>query len=264
MKKLTLTAASLIFASGCASTANTLNSSKVFAPSCPTADRLPVSKDDTLMSTDFWDAFSATTSPSVGDALLTRCSQKESIYSNSVWIPVFGPLFDLSTNTNPNKKGGWYFLSTILPVIGPAAQLGYGAKQCIAECLPEIDQAKDPSSDPKLLKKYYQTALNVSDANCRTFVSRFSVSMNGAKGAEDTLNSVSTITATGAAFANPLAGAIISGTKTILSDGVNSYNANYLQGQVLPDLIVTVKKNRSTARAMLDAKTPDSYWRCYT
>lgn len=228
-----------IVIAGCAGTSRTLSSSKVFAPSCPIAN-LPTHQDPDLINTGLFTAAPQTDDP---NGFHPRCSQKESVYSNAVWIPVFGPLFDLSTNTNPDRRGIWYFLSTALPIIGPAAQLSYGAKQCIAECIPrpkDVPAAQLPS--------YFDRAMNVSDENCRTFLSRFYASINGVNESKDTLTSISTITATGAAFANPLAGAIISGTKTILSDGITSYNANYLQGKLMPDLLTTIQDDRKNAR----------------
>jgi hypothetical protein len=141
-----------------------------------------------------------------------------------------------------------------LPIIGPAAQLSYGAKQCIAECMPRPVIPSEAKSDTSKLTddEYLKRALNVSDSNCRTFLRRFYAGLSGANESKDTLNSLSTITATGAAFANPLAGAIISGTKTILSDGITSYNANYLQGKVMPDLISTIQIYRTTTRKKIE------------
>jgi hypothetical protein len=241
----------MIVLTGCAGTAKTLSSSKVFAVSCPIRN-LPTRQDpDLTVSGLFGDAAPKPEDIDV-DGLHPRCSQKESVYSNAVWIPVLGPLFDLSTNTNPDRRGMWYFLSTALPIIGPAAQLSYGAKQCIAECMPRPNKVDD-----KELPAYFDRAMNVSDANCRTFLDRFYAGLNGANETKDTLTSISTITATGAAFANPLAGAIISGTKTILSDGITSYSANYLQGKLMPDLLSTIQDTRQSARAEI-LKSPVS------
>ncbi|OAI27574.1 MULTISPECIES: hypothetical protein [Methylomonas] len=248
MKPQLLLALALPLLNGCAATARSLSSSKVFAPSCPTA-ATPTYKDPDLTISSV-----SLTSAGVSDDQTPRCSQKESVYSNAVWIPVLGPLFDLSTNTSPDRKGTWYLVSVAFPLIGPALQLSYGAKQCIAECLPT------PVTRVPNVADYFDRALNVSDANCRTFLTRFYANVNGANESKDSLNSLSTITATGAAFANPLAGAIISGTKTVLEDGIGSFSNNYLQGKLMPDLITTIQKYRQTARKELDTPlyAPDS------
>ena len=236
---------------GCAGTSKTLSSNKVFAPSCSIAD-LTTRKNPDFINTDLSNSLESIPNTEDPEGLYPRCAQKESIYSNAVWFPVLGPLYDLSTNTNPRRSGIWYFLSTALPIIGPMAQLSYGAKQCISECMPPPE-----TIDINKLPAYFDRAMNLSDENCGTFLSRFSAGMNGANESKDTLNSISTITATGAAFANPLAGAIISGTKTILSDSITSYSNNYLQSKLMTDLLSSIQEFRKSARTDL-AKSPRS------
>lgn len=120
------------------------------------------------------------------DFSLLRCSQKTSIYSHAVWFPVFGPLWDLTTNTQPGVNAFWYLASTAVPIIGPAMQLSLGSKRCLTQCLPTPDQIRLTddavnSTNPVNVESvadrqsYFDLALSVSDANCQRFLNDLAI-----------------------------------------------------------------------------------------
>ena len=104
-----------------------------------------------------------------------QCVQDKSIYSPLVWLPFFGPLYDAATNTHAEHQLSLSLLSTLLPGIGPAIQTGVGARQCLAQCLPQESISNLPISG---VKHFLTLALDVSDRNCQHFLDNLPTALN--------------------------------------------------------------------------------------
>lgn len=142
----------LALLSSCASTPASLQGAAVFA-ACP--------------------AFTATEQQASPPALpAAACAEQASIYSNAIWLPFFGPLYEAAINQSPDSEPGLTVLSTLLPGIGPALQSGLGAKRCLAQCLPPAAVAL-AQADATQIKAYFDQALDVSDGNCEHFLQQW-------------------------------------------------------------------------------------------
>jgi hypothetical protein len=155
-----------------------------------------------------------------------QCAETVSVYSNKIWLPIFGPLWDSLSNTDVSKKSAWYTLSTLLPVIGPAAQQTFGEKRCIAQCLaePEVVAPADEAGKKaaaERLKIDLNAALKVSEVNCRLYLDGLVQQAMGSR------------------YANLAA----------LHEKADGSDA--AEDQLLPALIETIKANRSKAEKLL-------------
>ena len=103
---------------------------------------------------------------------IAACAEETSIYSDAVWVPFFGPLYEAAENRNPDSEPGLTVLATLLPGIGPALQTELGAKRCLAQCLPPAAVAL-AQADATRIKAYFDLALDVSDGNCQQFVQQW-------------------------------------------------------------------------------------------
>jgi hypothetical protein len=137
---------------GCAATPNQLLYSATVFAACPAAAK--------------------TDAPATPPALpAATCAEQASLYSDAVWVPFFGPLYEAAVNPNPDSEPGLTVLSSLLPVIGPALQTGLGAKRCLAQCLPPATALTQ--TDDAHIKAYFNQALDVSDDNCRHFLQQW-------------------------------------------------------------------------------------------
>jgi hypothetical protein len=166
--------------------------------------------------------------PAVSPDTPLRCSNQSSIYSNAVWVPIFGPWYDFAHNTHALKNTSWYWLSSLLPVFGPLAQIHFGETECLSACLstPQAVLNSAESTNTEQLKQLLDQALQVSDRNCQLFLNRLTVADS-----PDAQGEFTNIEETGKL-------------------GI------YLQQHLWPGLQATVQANRLAARKILNCAPP--------
>lgn len=155
-----------------------------------------------------------------------QCAEAVSVYSNKIWLPLFGPLWDSLSNTDVSRKSNWYTLSTLLPVIGPAAQQTFGEKRCVAQCLaePEVVAPADEAAKKaaaERLKMDLNAALKVSEANCQLYLDGL------------------------------MQQAMSSGYANLAALHNQADGSEDSEDHLLPTLIETIKSNRSKAEKLL-------------
>ncbi len=174
-----------------------------------------------------------------------NCSEAHSIHSPIIWLPILGPTLDLLLVPSPSELSGndaW----SILPLFGPPITYIKGTQDCVYHSLTishGTNKAQTALND-KIPADMVKEAITVSDKNCSAYQHIITGGFGELEANQKFLSDASTMTQTGAAFASPVAGAIVGGLKQAVTSANDAIKTSFFINFGAPQLFENISAVR--------------------
>jgi len=185
------------------------------------------------------------------EAYLLRksCSQAHSVHSPIIWLPVIGPAIDLLLVPSVAELS-WADAWSIIPLAGPPISYVKGAKDCIyfsldifrkddADGAEEINESRPPL-ESYVSEDAIRESIATSDRNCSAYQHIMEAGFNELDANQKFLSDAATVTQTGAAFANPVAAAVIGGLKQTVTSANDAIKTSFFAKLGLPEIFENI------------------------
>lgn len=190
------------------------------------------------------------------------CNQSESVHSPIIWLPLIGPSIDLLLVKSPAELS-WNDAWSYLPFAGPPATYVFGTQNCLYSGLTITKGDESLSPTENVSADLISEAIAVSDANCMAYQHQMEAGFNELDANQKFISDSATVTQTGAAFANPVAGAVMGGLKQVVSSGNDAIKSTFFKDFGLPQIFKNVWSNRKILIEELspsDGESKKSKW----
>jgi hypothetical protein len=183
-----------------------------------------------------------------------NCSEAHSVHSPIIWLPVLGPGLDLLLVPSVSElsyKDAWSWF----PLVGPPFTYTYGAQSCVYHNLhiPSSDSETQeeaiknaPDIEWNVPSDFIDKAIDISNQNCSNYRHVLEAGFHELDANQKFISDAATVTQTGAAFANPVAAAVIGGLKQTVTSANDAIKTAFFESfgvRQLFENIAAVRKN---------------------
>jgi len=191
---------------------------------------------------------------SSGYQVTKDCSEAHSVHSPLIWLPIVGPVVDLLLVPSPSELS-WSDAWSILPLVGPPITYIKGKQTCMYHNLRFAGiSLEDPVSKPLI-----DEAIATSDQNCYAYRDMLTGGFNELNANQKFISDASTLTQTGAAFASPVAGAVVGGLKQALTSANDAIKTNFFVNYGARQLFENIGTVREVLKSDLTNSAGMSY-----